>query len=408
MSDRLSRGSRAKLEEISGFVAVLPSWMRRLGYYGLALLFVAAAVVVRWELRDVLSPTPFLVFYLAWVGAAAFGGLGPGLLATMASWLCVELLFDFTPGQVGFTDPASIGRLVVLMMGGLTVSLVAERMRRGRIRERRQMHELADLTQLTNLGPFLVRDEQDHILLWSDGCARLYGFTAEQAIGRVSHELLRVEFSQPLETIRAMLHKTGRWEGELTHRRADGTVVHVASLWVLRNGTANPVVLEVNNDITGRKHAEEALRNANDRLQQQAEELQAQADELTTANGELRDSEQALRESEERYHKFFTDDLAGDFIATPDGRIVECNPAFADIYGLSSTAEAVRYNLRSFNSRDWTDLVARLKEECVIRTHQCIHRRPDGQEIHVVANVVGHFDKAAELTAIQGDRKSVV
>ncbi len=259
MDNASHRRSRAKLEEVKQLVTISPNWMRRLGYYGLALLFVAVAVMLRWELREVLSPAPTLVFYLAWVGAAAFGGLGPGLLATMASWLCIDFLFDPTPGQIGFTDPMSIARLLVLLAGGLIVSVVGEKMRRTRIRERRQMHELADLTQLTNLGQLLIRDLQDRIVLWSDGCARLYGFTAEQALGRVSHELLQTEFPQPLEAIRATLHKTGRWEGELTHRRADGTVVHVASLWVLRNGTDHPVVLEVNNDITDRKRAEHAL-----------------------------------------------------------------------------------------------------------------------------------------------------
>ncbi len=83
------------------------------------------------------GPTPFLVFYLAWVGAAAFGGLGPGLLATAASWVCLEVLFDFTLGETIFSDAHELGRFLVLMAGGLTVSLVAERMRRGRIYERR-------------------------------------------------------------------------------------------------------------------------------------------------------------------------------------------------------------------------------------------------------------------------------
>ncbi len=240
--------------------ALLPGWLRRLGYYALALLFVAVAAALRWALPDALSLTPFLVFYLAWVGAAAFGGLGPGLLATVASWLCVELLFDFTPGQVGFTDPASVGRLIVLLAGGLAVSLIGEKMRRARIRERRQVRKLAELAQLTNLGPLLILDSQDRIISWSDGCTRLYGFTPEQAIGRVGHELLRTQFPQPLEAIHAILHETGRWEGELIHRRSDGTNVNVASLWVLRDGTSNPAVLEIDNDITDRKRAEEALR----------------------------------------------------------------------------------------------------------------------------------------------------
>jgi PAS domain S-box-containing protein len=240
----------------------------------LALLFVAAAAVLRWALPEVLGPTPFLAFYLAWVGAAAFGGLGPGLLATAASWLCIDL-FDPTGQLTDFTDPTAIGRLAVLLAGGLAVSLVAETMRRGRIRERRQAQELARLAQLTDLGPFLILDEDSRIVRWSEGCARLYGFTAGQAIGRVNHELLRTEFPQPREIIRATLQKVGRWEGELTHHRADGTVVNVASLWVLRDSASNPAVLEVNNDITGRKRAEEALREANERLREQADELTA-------------------------------------------------------------------------------------------------------------------------------------
>ncbi|OHB63241.1 MAG: hypothetical protein A2Y76_09745 [Planctomycetes bacterium RBG_13_60_9] len=271
----VSRGSEEKVKEAMRGMPPLPAWLGRLGYYGLALLLVAVATVVRWALPEVLSPTPFLVFYLAWVGAAAFGGFGPGLLATVASWLCVDFLFDPTPGQVGFSDPTSVGRLLVLLAGGLGVSLVAERMRRGRIRERKQARELAELVQLTDLGPFLIRDEQDRIVRWSDGCTRFYGFTAEQAIGRLSHELLRTTFPQPLETIRAALHKMGRWEGELTHRCADGTVVHVASLWVLHDGASNPAVLEVSNDITERRQAEALVKEAKKSLERERKILQS-------------------------------------------------------------------------------------------------------------------------------------
>ena len=323
MSDLFSRGSRAKLEQMRRSVAVLPSWMRRLGYYGLALLFVAAAVILRWELRDVLSATPTLVFYLAWVGAAAFGGLGPGLLATAASWLCIDFLFDPTIGQISFADPTSIDRLLILMAGGLIVSVVGEKMRRTRIRERRQMHELADLTQLTSLGQLLIRDNQDRIVFWSDGCARLYGFTAEQAVGRVSHELLRTEFPQPLETIRATLHKTGRWEGEQTHRRADGSVVHVASLWVLRDGTANPVVLEVNNDITGRKHAEAALREARNGLEIRVQERTAQ----------LRKAKELVESERQRFQNVLDQLPAYLVLLSPDYHVSFANRLFEERFG---------------------------------------------------------------------------
>lgn len=138
MRNTSKRGLKEVVEGAVRGMQALPVRVHRSGYYGLALLFVAAAAMLRWELRDVLSPAPTLVFYLAWVGAAAFGGLGPGLLATVASWLCIDLLFDPTPGLIGFADPTSMARLWVLLAGGLVVSVVGEKMRQTRTRERRQ------------------------------------------------------------------------------------------------------------------------------------------------------------------------------------------------------------------------------------------------------------------------------
>ena len=57
---------------------------------------------------------------------------------------------------------------------------------------------------------------------------------------------------------------SGSWEGELVHAGRDGAQVLVASRWVVdRDERGEPrATLEINNDITGRKHAEEALRQS--------------------------------------------------------------------------------------------------------------------------------------------------
>jgi len=47
----------------------------------------------------------------------------------------------------------------------------------------------------------LVRDVADRITFWNQGASRLYGFTREEAEGRVSHDLLGTEFPQPLQEI---------------------------------------------------------------------------------------------------------------------------------------------------------------------------------------------------------------
>ena len=113
-------------------------------------------------------------------------------------------------------------------------------------------------------------------------------------------------------------------------------------------------------------------------------------------------AEEALREREERYRSFFADDLTGDFIATPDGKIIECNPAFADIYGFAGPARAMQCDISRFNPDDWIELIARVKKEHRVRAHECLHRRPDGTEVWVVANVVGRFTEGGELAEVEG------
>ena len=106
--------------------------------------------------------------------------------------------------------------------------------------------------------------------------------------------------------------------------------------------------------------------------------------------------------SEEKYKSFFEDDLTGDFIATPEGKILECNPSFVEIYGFSNHEKAVKSDISKFNSTDWINLISRLKIEPKIRDYRSWHLRPDGKKIHVVANVVGIFNDLNELVQVKG------
>ena len=120
---------------------------------------------------------------------------------------------------------------------------------------------LLDLTHDT----VFVMDMEGVIKYWNRGAEERYGWTAEQVLGRVVHDLLKTVFPGPLEEIRAEVSRTGRWEGEILHTKKDGTQVVVASRWALqRDERGTPLaILETNNDITLRKRAEEALRLSN-------------------------------------------------------------------------------------------------------------------------------------------------
>lgn len=117
---------------------------------------------------------------------------------------------------------------------------------------------------------------------------------------------------------------------------------------------------------------------------------------------ERKKAEQFLKESKEKYHKLFDEDLTGDFIATLDGKILECNPAFADIYGFYDRNKAAKSNISKFNSFDWPYMITRLKRERKLLGFQSWQRRSDGMRIHVIANLVGIFNDKNEMIQVKG------
>ena len=104
----------------------------------------------------------------------------------------------------------------------------------------------------------------------------MLGYTKEQAAGKIAHDLLCTEFSQPFAEIRSQLMQVGHWEGDLIKTTKDGRRVVVAGRWALQWGKRGqaPRVLVVNSDITERKRGEESLVLQKEQLRALAERLQ--------------------------------------------------------------------------------------------------------------------------------------
>jgi PAS domain S-box-containing protein len=72
------------------------------------------------------------------------------------------------------------------------------------------LQEQAELVELANDAIFVRAVADATILAWNRGAEVLYGWARHEAIGRVSHELLRTEFPRPVEEIEAELWQSGR------------------------------------------------------------------------------------------------------------------------------------------------------------------------------------------------------
>ena len=128
--------------------------------------------------------------------------------------------------------------------------------------------QLEEFAHALDLAPAMVRTFDGEILFWGRGLQNLYGWSAEEAIGRISHELLATRFPVPLPEIQAELLESGEWQGELHHTHRDGRQLAVASQWALHGGTTpeSLSILELNLDVTEAERSRSMIEEREARL----------------------------------------------------------------------------------------------------------------------------------------------
>ena len=104
----------------------------------------------------------------------------------------------------------------------------------------------------------LVRDLEQNILFWNKGAEKIYGWSAEEAIGKKAEALLYKEHSRQFDAARQAIIQGGEWQGEMHQVRRDGSEIIVESRWTLvRDEQGQPKsILVINTDITAKKHME--------------------------------------------------------------------------------------------------------------------------------------------------------
>ena len=100
-------------------------------------------------------------------------------------------------------------------------------------------HGPAPLSSSTSPDTF-TRTTNGQIITWPPGMEQRYGFPREQALGQISHRLLRTIFPAALRDIEATLLTEHRWRGGLIHRHACGKAIVVMSHWDLQPPTDGP------------------------------------------------------------------------------------------------------------------------------------------------------------------------
>jgi PAS domain S-box-containing protein len=132
-----------------------------------------------------------------------------------------------------------------------------------RKRAEQKIYEQAALLDITT-NAILVRDRANRILFWNKGAERLYGWQAEEILGKCASNFLFQEVPSQLEAILQTVVEKGEWQGELHKVAKSGKEVIVESRWTLVcDETGQPKsILTVDTDITEKKHLEAQILRA--------------------------------------------------------------------------------------------------------------------------------------------------
>lgn len=222
----------------------------------------------------------------------------------------------------------------------------------------------------------VATDAQYNITAWNSTAESIYGWTADEVIGKSGTEILQTKFPEAdAENFRRMITEWGKWRGEVTHAHKDGRKIpiEVASI-VLHDPEGNVSgYLSVNRDITERKQTEEKIHKLNAELEQRVIERTKQ-----------------LQESEEKFSKAFLASPAGVSInSIPDGRYINVNEALAKLTGYSQE-ELLGHSSDELGLVDTTDRIkiqeAASKSGFADNIEIQIHTKSN-QVVHVLTSV---------------------
>jgi PAS domain S-box-containing protein len=162
---------------------------------------------------------------------------------------------------------------------------------------RQELQVRAELLDLAHDAVIVREPAESRVTFWNHEAQAVYGYSPEEAVGQVTHELLATVCPESQEAVDHALARDGRWTGELRHTRKDGGVIVVSSRQALqRDAGGEPIaIIELNSDITEHKRADEELARVATLLKRTEEISKTGGWEYNVATGELTWTDEVFR-----------------------------------------------------------------------------------------------------------------
>lgn len=272
--------------------------------YSAVLFFVSAALTIQLLLDSILGKgTPFLFFFGAVMLSAWYGGLGPGVLATILGAVLANFFF-FSPDRSFWSLLTWEGfiRTGVFVLEGTLMSVLFHALRSSREksgaflreseRHRREVRESEERYRLLVDGTkdyaIFLLSPTGYVKSWNKAAERIKGYRAEEIIGKHFSTFYPEEdkaWDKPGYELKKVIDE-GRFEDEGWRLRKDGSRfwANVVITRLLDEEGKLIGFSKITRDLTERKRAEEAIRTLNLELEQKVIDRTAA---LEAANKEL-------------------------------------------------------------------------------------------------------------------------
>src|SRR5215470_13106270 len=160
--------------------------LKQMAPYGVAVLGVALATVLRLEFDPLLGESaPLLLFAVVVILASWFGGFWPGLLAIILSLLINDYLF-FAPKYSLFRYDSQLDQIRAISFGifGILSSLVFARLRGSVKAERDTRARFRMLVEGVKEYAIFMLDAQGRVVSWNPGAEWIKGYCTTEIMGR--------------------------------------------------------------------------------------------------------------------------------------------------------------------------------------------------------------------------------
>ena len=213
-------------------------------------------------------------------------------------------------------------------------------------------------------------------LFMNEAVARMSGYSNDELLALNYRNYTDAETSQRLKQVYSQVFQTGESCKGIVHEVTckDGTKRTIeASISLVRDHSGKPIGFRgITRDIT-----------------------------------EIRQAEKALQKSEEKYRSIFENAMEGIFQFTPEGRIINVNPALARMHGFASPEEMktsiTDYDNQLFiNPEDKIRNQKQLEEQGSVRAHEVQMYKKDGEKIWASFSASTVKDKEGKILYIEG------